>query len=381
MTGFTARRWPTPEQTDLLRAALLPGEEALAAWARWKAAVEFDDADGASHDLGPLVARNLGRLRCEDELLPRLKGVQRRTWYRNRILLHAATGAARQLQDAGIPTMLLKGAPLAHRYYGDVSLRPMADIDLLVPTSKAKRAAEILMAAGWAPQVRPERVHDFVRLFHAIGLDNGAGGSVDLHWHVLEECCTADADRDFWDAATDLEIDGTTFQTLHPADLLLHVCVHGSRGYPAPALRWIPDALSVLEVEGESFDWDRLVVQAGRRNLTLATANALEYLASRFHAPVPAHVLARLHRSRPSMVERLDYRAQGSRDNILWSVVRDTTRYARLSAGRPLHRRVAGFPHYLQLLWGLPSTWQAPVEGTRRILGRIRGRKAPAPQR
>jgi hypothetical protein len=81
------------------------------------------------------------------------------------------------------------------------------------------------------------------------------------------------------------------------------------------------------------------------------------------------------------MVERLDYRAQGSRDNILWSVVRDTTRYARLSAGRPLHRRFAGFPGYLQLLWGLPSAWQAPVEGTRRILGRIRGREAPAPQR
>ncbi|MEX1104443.1 MAG: nucleotidyltransferase family protein [Dehalococcoidia bacterium] len=381
MTDFTARRWPAPAQTDLLRAALLPREEALAAWARWKAAVDFEEADAASHDLGPLVARNLLSLGCEDELLPRLKGVQRRTWYRNRILLHAATGAARHLQEAGIPTMLLKGAPLAHRYYGDISLRPMADVDLLVPTAEATRAADLLMAAGWVPQAPRKRVYDFIRLFHAIGMDDRAGGSVDLHWHVLEECCTAGADREFWDAATDLEIEGTTFKTLHPSDLLLHVCVHGSRGYPAPTLRWIPDALTILQGHGDAFDWDRLVAQAKRRNLTLATSNALEYLVAYFRAPIPETVISRLRTSRPTLVERLDYRAQGSRDTTLWSVVRDTTRYARLSAGRPLHRRVAGFPVYLQQLWGLPSAWQAPGEGALRVWRRLRGRRTPQPLR
>jgi hypothetical protein len=52
-------------------------------------------------------------------------------------------------QAAGIPALVLKGAALFHLVYPEPGLRPMSDLDILVPESEAWRAQRTLAELGF----------------------------------------------------------------------------------------------------------------------------------------------------------------------------------------------------------------------------------------
>lgn len=371
---FLGPRWPDAEEVLLLQAAVLDKEGATGALARWRTGGgNLDALDQTAYKVLPRLYRNLENHGIDDPDLGRLKGIYRHTWYQNRVLLHHAALAIATLEATGVQTMVLKGGAVMALHYHDFAIRPMNDVDILVPTREARRAVDTLRGAGWSPLLRAgESVASMIAVLHAAPFTNGKGGGIDLHWHALEESCWPGAADDFWRASRPLQIEGADTRAQCPTDLLLHVCVHGSRGQPERVLHWIPDALAILADGSAAIDWDRLVAQARRRRLTLSLGHALRYLRETFSAPVPATVIDRLGRVPPSWVERLDYRAQGSETTVFWAIARDVTRYLRLSQGKPLRRRVAGFPAYLQHLWGVERTWQVPVEGARRVGGRLR---------
>src|SRR6202008_4308852 len=129
----------------------LPPDEAAAAWADVRSDLVLDDLwDAELHRLLPLVHSKLRAAGVADPDLARLRGLPRRTWYENQVALHRVRPGLDQLRAAGIPTLFLKGAPLALEHYGDLGLRPMADIDVLVPWADAPRALDLLEAAGWS---------------------------------------------------------------------------------------------------------------------------------------------------------------------------------------------------------------------------------------
>jgi hypothetical protein len=161
------RVWPTREQALLLRAALGDGDEAQVAWEAWRAATDFDRLDGGSYRLLPLLYRNLERLGVGEEGtdLGRLRGIYRRTWYKNRIAIAHLAGLIGHLDAAGIPTMVLKGAALTTLYYRDHGGRAMEDCDLLVPVARAREAVAVAVTrrgcsrrrSRWASPARPAR--------------------------------------------------------------------------------------------------------------------------------------------------------------------------------------------------------------------------------
>jgi len=127
--------WPSHEQDLVLRAALLDGDAAVSAFREWVGRVDLDgDFDLATFRLPPLLYDNLRRLGIKHPLLDRLKGAYRLVWYKNHKLFDDLRPVMATLSQAGIRTMLLKGAPLVFNTYGSHTLRPMSDIDVLVPT-------------------------------------------------------------------------------------------------------------------------------------------------------------------------------------------------------------------------------------------------------
>ena len=125
--------WPQGAQLELLRAVLFEGDEAAAAWSRWRRLVSLDQADLGSGRLLPLAYRRLLAAGIDDPERERIKGTYRLTWTRNHLLLREVAPVMRSLRAAGIPTMVLKGAALTALQYRDPGVRSMADIDLLVP--------------------------------------------------------------------------------------------------------------------------------------------------------------------------------------------------------------------------------------------------------
>lgn len=174
---------PTEAQSLVLHAALDERADAVAAWERWRAAVEFDDVDHGSMRLLPLVYRHLGADAFDVEVAGRLKGLYRRAWSQNQLLFRHAAEAVAALEARGIETLVTKGASLALLAYGDVGARPMDDVDVLVPIGRTREAIEALREAGW--EADHEDPLAWTEVHHSLGFAGPGGGNMDLHWFSL----------------------------------------------------------------------------------------------------------------------------------------------------------------------------------------------------
>ena len=359
---------PTPEQELLLRAALLQGEAAAAAWEEWRARVDIDRVDAGSYRLLPLLYANLRSLGAVSEpLLEKLKGIYRHTWYKNNLLLHRTAGLLRSFSERDLEVLVLKGAALLTLYYEDLGLRPMADIDILVREERAGRAASLLQGQGWRSRRNFETQR---RSRHNILFRDDGGQQLDLHWYLLRECRYPGADREFWDNAVRVRIGGVESRTLGPADQLLHTCVHGYQWHNVPPIRWVADALTIIQGGEGNLDWRYLVEQVRTRGLVLPMRETLAYLRESFFAPVPETTLEALWREPTSAADRVIYaittspRPSPGYALVLWRS------YSRATPGAGFLRRLIGFPGHIRDLWGFKHFWQLPGFA----LGKIRGR-------
>jgi hypothetical protein len=201
---------------------------------------------------------------------------------------------------------VLKGIALSVAHYRDEGVRPMEDIDVLVPRGEFERAITVLRRAGWTTG-RDSMPAGGLRAVHAQHLWHGDGGhSLDLHRYALAQAASDDA---FWSAAVEIELLNVPTRTLCPADQLLHVAVHGARWNPVPPVRWLADAVAVERSAGAELDWDRLVGEASRRSVTTTLAAALECLAGAVAFPLPDCVPDRLRSAPTGRLERWAQRA------------------------------------------------------------------------
>ena len=266
MVARASRLFPDDRQRTLLRAALLPGPGAREAWRAAAAWLDPARIDPGSRQLLPLVWANLTGQGIHDPALEPLAGFYRDTRVRVEALLAAAARPLAGLRAAGIPTLVLKGGALVSRYYCDTGLRPMSDLDVLVPTPAAPAAQQVLQDHGWSPRFRWSALG--VRMTHAAVFDGTHEAPVDLHWHVFAECCRPDADASLWERSIAIEIGGVPTRALSPADQLLHVCVHGDKWVHVPGIRWVADAVTVMRAAAV-IDWEHLVQEATRRRFVV----------------------------------------------------------------------------------------------------------------
>jgi hypothetical protein len=353
---------PSVEQLLVLHAALDPAPAAATAWQRWRDAVEFDDVDHGSTRLLPLVYRNLGAKAFDAEIAGRLKGLYRRSWSHNQLIFKRAAGAIAVLEREGIETLVTKGASLALLSYGDVGVRPMDDVDVLVPIERTVAAIEALSAADWSPD-RDDPLA-WTEVHHSLDFASTDSGHVDLHWFSLWQPAS---DKELWSASVPLELAGAATRAPCPADQLLLACVHGTPWSPLPPFRWIADAVTVIRSAGEQLDWDRLVAEAERRCVTVASAAALDYLGEEFGVAVPQPVLASLRGAPASRHEQAAFRAACQPDSPLRTLRMAWDRYRRLrdlDTGAPPPGNFVGFA---RRFWGLESVWQLPLHGARAL--------------
>ena len=188
--------WPTPQQELLLRARFVAKRRRLGRVARME---KPDRCRAFGLRLGALAATfaaNLQAQGVDEALMKRFKSVARHAWCHNQMLFASAATVLQQLHDAGIQTMVLKGAALiAVGHYSQIGGRPMNDFDLMVPTSQAARAMELFRNHGWKPDTRGQKNHahdlideKYLNAVFAQPFINERDQSFDLHRHLLPQC-------------------------------------------------------------------------------------------------------------------------------------------------------------------------------------------------
>src|SRR5262249_26792281 len=116
------------------------------------------------------------------------------------------------------------------------------------------------------------------------------------------------SDDGYWRRAVPIRILDAETLALGPSDALLHAIVHGMRWNAEPTIRWVADAMAILQASGRDINWGGLVREAARQQVVLRLCVGLEYLRRSMGAPIPHHAIERLRAARPGMLEHLETR-------------------------------------------------------------------------
>jgi hypothetical protein len=152
----------------------------------------------------------------------------------------AALAAARAMDEAfgraGVPALFLKGIHLAVAAYPQPGLRPMRDVDVLVPAGRAADALEALESIGAVRDAKIEGNSDAWRdSMHHLPAMVMPGGRVRVELHTSLSPDTVitcgGLDRvpqwdDLWSRAITVDCAGRRIHVLSLEDLLMHLVVH-----------------------------------------------------------------------------------------------------------------------------------------------------------
>jgi hypothetical protein len=270
----------------------------------WEQLVQLAQAQG----VGPLLYLNLSKARkfsCLPETAHNsLRGMYASSWFTNRTIIQELENLASCFSRAGIPAVALKGACLALTVYADASLRPMGDLDVLVPKERLAEAVQIARLMGYV-ETTPEASAGLTELLnHEICLQKPGQQEITLELHhslVADKSFTYAVPVDwFWEQTEPLESQAKDslpgLRVLTPTAQVLYAAAHAMLqhgGRKAP-LRWFYDLDLLIRSYSERMDWELLVSQAEKFEWGSALDVALSQANAFFDTPIPASILDRL---------------------------------------------------------------------------------------
>ncbi len=217
----------------------------------------------ARHGVGPLL---YDRLSTGASLLPVPDGVMQTlreaflmNATRNALLYHDLAQAVTTLQQNGIRVAVLKGAHLAALIYPHIGLRPMADMDLLVPKEDLAKADTVLCGLGYATN-RWQDIETQCRASqHLVPFSKPPHPRIELHWTLAAPTLPFQIDMaGILVRLRPATIAGVETHVLAPDDLLLHLCTHAAGHLPVPfchGFRTFCDLAAVLRHHRAELDW------------------------------------------------------------------------------------------------------------------------------
>lgn len=258
--------------------------------------------------LSPLIYRIL---RSEDWLPINVETEWRNAYYqnacRNTLLLRELGKVLQSLADVGVDVIVLKGAALAEKVYGDIAARPMVDLDLLIHPEDLTIVREVVanlgyqlagveMQSGFNEEFRNEEIH------WKQGLVNV---NLDLHWKLLSPVYyqrTFLTDW-FWETAILTNISGSPAFILGNEAQIVYLCAHLMLHHGGNSLLWLHDIAEAIAFSPTAIDWDLIISKTKAYNLVLSVQQILLRLADEWKAEIPVNVRSQLAILKPTWEE------------------------------------------------------------------------------
>ena len=246
------------------------------------------------HSILPLIYSQLSKVvaNVPPAQLARLKENYQHNLARNLLLTAELCRILQRFETAGIEAVPYKGPALAVYAYGNVALRRFVDLDILVRKADALRAKELLIADGFtcsAPWTHAQQTL-LLRTQHNLSLSRDEGRMVvELHWEVASSLFAPSLQaEDLWGRLETMRLNNVAVKSLSAEDLLLSLCVHGSK-HLWERLAWICD-VAELATTRTDLNWsvllDRAASSGNDRMLFLGLYLANGLLGAPFPDPV-----------------------------------------------------------------------------------------------
>lgn len=227
-------------------------------------------ATAAQHGLLSLLFKNLSS--CHD-VLPHPVLIQLRTFYmtnsaRNEYLSRELIALLEGFKAEKIDALPFKGPALAAMAYGDISLRHFIDLDFLVMQPQLRSAFHVMKARGFtlkgskADQDQKPSAHKKTYTF-----TRGEGMAevrVDLQSLIIGDHFAVPIDDDsLWERVTTISLTGKPVPSLGTEDLLIILCIHGSK-HLWEKTKWICDVAELIGRHESTLNWRFVHEQACR---------------------------------------------------------------------------------------------------------------------
>jgi hypothetical protein len=122
-------------------------------------------------------------------------------------------------------------------------------------------------------------------------VDRGRGFIVELHWRADPDVRVPELDdARWWQSLPSATISGRRVATLAPEELLLVLCLHGTK-HRWSSLGWLVDVAEMIRAHPR-LDWDRLLAAAQRHRCVRRVNLGLSLARTVLDAPLPAGVVA-----------------------------------------------------------------------------------------
>jgi hypothetical protein len=260
--------------------------------------------------VGPLLYWRLSKseqiLTLPQETQNFLKILYAGTMMQNQRRFKDLKNLAKLFYQTNISAVVLKGACFALTIYPNIGLRPMDDMDLLIPKAKLVEALRIAKRLGYEevrsdafPFLRNFLEYDIVMLkrsepFNILELRNSILANKAFTFAVPVEW--------FWTHtetfSTKSNVDFENLSMLSPTVQVLYTSAHAilKHGEHVP-LRWYFDLDLLVRFYDARIDWDFLLSQAQVFEWSSALFAALLQTHSYFDTPIPGQILVRLAES------------------------------------------------------------------------------------
>jgi hypothetical protein len=250
------------------------------------------------HSVVPLVyfQLNANAVPVPPDKLARFKDNYQSNAARNLLLTAELGNVLQSLEAAGIEAVPYKGPALAVYAYGNLMLRRFVDLDILVRKADVSRAKEILMSEGFvcgAPWTSVQQAL-LLRTQHNLAMSREEGRLVvELHWEVVSGLFASSLQaEEFWGRLSTMTLNNATVKSLATEDLLLSLCVHGSK-HLWERLAWICDVAQIMKSQ-EVIDWDTLFQRAEATGSARMLLLGLSLANNLLDAPLPAQAQSRV---------------------------------------------------------------------------------------
>jgi hypothetical protein len=311
--------WPPSPQSDAETAA------AAASIDNWNAFLDLL----RRHRVEGIAAYTLKRVspHIPEHVLREVSAAAAEIVRRNLLLAETLRVVTDALEREAIPSLTLKGAPLAQIAYGNIAQRQAKDIDILVRQSDVDGASAVLRRLGFQRALPAEGVGpNGLKLWSWIRKDfafRNDRAEVELHWRPAENPYLFSL---AWDSSrwrTVALAPAISVRTLDPESMFAYLCVHGATGGWF-RLKWLADIGALLSPEPPG-GVRRLYESARRSGVGRPAGQALLLCSRLLKSPVPEDLLSELAKDR--MIAGLARHA-------LLSIVRDgiRERHARVFA-------------------------------------------------
>lgn len=361
--------WLTSEHELLLRAALQQGKDATDAWDQWKTTVDIEDLDPESYRLLPLLYRNLSVHGIEDSEMVRLKGVYRRRWYENQLLVSKITALLHSFQDAGIKTLILKDVALLLHYYQDDGLHAIDTLDICVRWEDGNAAIGLLNKLGWMLKEKvPDKV---ISKLSVISFVDESGKILNLYRHIY--WYAEQVETNFGTGAIVTQIKDLSTYVLNPTYQLIQLCHQGTIWHLVPPIRLVADGMIIINSFSGSIDWDVLVADAEKYRLILPLQKMVAILSELLLVPIPDAIIAKVRDLKPSAFELIEYQVSAGKPlPVIKTFIMRYSQYLKSVQSTGSTFKIMGFPRYLQDVWGLDNLWSVLFQVTLKGMKRIR---------